>query len=113
MLLSGSLRPILSYPILSDRKQRVVKGNLSSNLAYVRFDKPQGSVLGHKLLIAYVNGFCELKLPQARLFTRADDTAIVFYAKTWDEVKVMTENGLRVVSDWLKCNLLTLNVDKT
>lgn len=39
------------------------------------------------------------------------DTEIVFYAKTWDEVKVVTENGIRIVSDWVQRNHLTLNVD--
>lgn len=53
----------------SDRKQRVVMGNLSSDLAFVRFGTPQGSVLEPTLFIVFVNGLCELELPQARLFT--------------------------------------------
>lgn len=54
-----------------------------------------------------------MQLPKAAISTYADDTAIIFSADTWEDVKTVTENGLYLVANWLKQNILTLNVSKT
>lgn len=43
----------------------------------------------------------------------ADDTALLFSAKTRVEVYEYAQNGFNIVSNWLRNNLLTLNTDKT
>lgn len=43
----------------------------------------------------------------------ADDTALVFYGKTWEEARAEAEIGLQVVIRWLRRNILTLNTAKT
>jgi hypothetical protein len=47
------------------------------------------------------------------IFSYADDTAIVFTAKTWDKLKSRTEAELARIATWLNIHLLSLNVKKT
>ena len=47
------------------------------------------------------------------IFAYADDTALIFHAKTWRDVYVSAQQGFNAVSSWLAGNLLTVNVDKT
>lgn len=54
-----------------------------------------------------------MSIKNAKIFSYADDTAIVFTGPSWHEVKVFTEQGLAQVNKWLKNNLLTLNASKT
>lgn len=98
---------------LNNRTQRVVLDGQCSDPATVNFGVPQGSVLGPTLFIIYINDLCSTTLPQAKIFTYADDTAIVFHGKTWEELQACVENGLQVVANWLQNNLLTLNIKKT
>lgn len=98
---------------LSGRTQRVRVGNIVSNRADVTYGVPQGSVLGPTLFLIYINELCDMQLEGARVFSYADDTAIVFAAHTWSEVGRMAEDGLAKVARWLSTNLLTLNIQKT
>jgi exonuclease III len=98
---------------LSDRKQRVKLGEYISDDEYVSYGVPQGSVLGPTLFLAYINDLCDMAVANAKVFSYADDTAIVFVGKTWIEAKTNAEQGLAQVSKWLRLNLLTLNTDKT
>ena len=107
----GPLEWFRSY--LCNRTQRVVLADHHSDSATVNFGVPQGSVLGPTLFIIYINGLCSTELPQAKIFTYADDTAIIFHGKKWEEVQCNVENGLKLVANWLQQNLLTLNIEKT
>lgn len=88
-------------------------GDLYSNEEEVIFGVPQGSVLGPLLFLVYINELCELRNSGGKIFSYADDTAIVYIGGTWDEVRAKAERGLVVVDRWLKANLLTLNIAKT
>lgn len=98
---------------LSDRNQRVSIGDSVSDYAEIKFGVPQGSVLGPTLFLAYINDLCSTKLINARIFTFADDTAIIFYANSWDRLRYVAQKGLDNVSEWLQRNLLHANISKT
>lgn len=99
---------------LTNRKQRVKLDEecISEDIS-VSCGIPQGSVLGPTLFLIYVNDLCNMNIKNAKIFSYADDTAIVFSGTSWAETKVYTEQGLAQISKWLKNNLLTLNTSKT
>lgn len=98
---------------LSERKQKIKIGNTISSEETVQFGVGQGSVLGPTLFLIYINTLCSMKIEGGLLFSYADDTAIVFSAATWDEVRKTAERGLARIAAWLDLNLLTLNTTKT
>lgn len=98
---------------LSHRTQRVKIGNLLSTETTITYGVPQGSILGPSLFLIYVNDLCNMAIPNAKIFTYADDTAIVFSGETWPEVFAEAESGMTKIIKWLNTNLLTLNIDKT
>lgn len=98
---------------LNNRSQRVTIDGIYSPDAQVSFGVPQGSVLGPTLFLIYINCLCSLTIQNCRIFTFADDTALIFYGSTWDEVRQYAEIGLHKTAKWLSQNLLTLNISKT
>lgn len=98
---------------LNNRTQAVKIGNNLSAKRNVGFGVPQGSVLGPTLFLIYVNNLCNIELPGSKVITFADDTVILFQQKTWSDVKSSAEIGLKKIIEWLDCNLLTLNLNKT
>jgi hypothetical protein len=107
------LRLLQDY--LTKRKQRVKLGDHSctSEDEDVTYGVPQGSVLGPTLFLAYINDLCDMKIPLAKIFSYADDTAIVFTGTSWEDTQKITETGLEMVNVWLRNNILTLNTTKT
>lgn len=97
---------------LRGRKQKVVLGEHKSEELVTRYSVPQGTVLGPPLYLVYSNELCNLPL-KGKTIAFADDTAIIFKGKTWEEVFTTAENELRKVTKWLNDNLLTLNIQKT
>lgn len=98
---------------LHERKQRVKIGEVVSKDISVTYGVPQGSVLGPTLFLLYINDLCSMAVEDGHIFSYADDTAIVFSGRSWDEVKHKAEKGLAKVDEWLKINLLSLNIAKT
>lgn len=77
------------------------------------FGVPQGSVLGPPLFLVYINELCNLSNSGGKIFSYADDTAIVYFGDTWEAVCTKAEQGLVNIDRWLKANLLTLSIPKT
>lgn len=98
---------------LTDRRQYVLINGIKSKEETVLFGVPQGSVLGPTLFLIYINDLCALSLPNCKIITYADDTALLVNGRSWQEVCARSEDTLRVVMKWLRANLLTLNVSKT
>jgi hypothetical protein len=101
---------IKSY--LQGRKQFVSMNNHKSKLMSISCGVPQGSILGPKLFILYINDMCNVtQLFNYILF--ADDTNL-FCSN--DDVKVLNRQvneGLVKLKRWFAVNKLSLNVEKT
>lgn len=54
-----------------------------------------------------------MKPDNGRVFSYADDTAIVFSGDTWKSVYHSAEKGLFEIANWLNAHLLALNISKT
>ena len=98
---------------LRDRKQSVkVPSGEKSELKKVNLGVPQGSVLGPLLFLLYMNdlAFC---VPEFQTILFADDTSLSLAGQNYNQLLVEFNQLLGRVSDWLRVNLLSLNVSKT
>jgi hypothetical protein len=101
---------IKSY--LDRRKQFVKLGNHSSNCFDIACGVPQGSVLGPKLFILYINDICQVsKLLYMVLF--ADDTNVFCSGDDLDTLQKNINEELYKLKLWFDWNKLSLNVSKT
>ncbi|KAJ8711336.1 hypothetical protein PYW07_008578 [Mythimna separata] len=98
---------------LRDRKQSVKMNDEYSQEVDIVYGVPQGSVLGPTLFLVYINDLCDLDIDKGQIITFADDTVLLFKAKTWADINSIANKGLRRVATWLDNNLLTFNAQKT
>lgn len=98
---------------LTERGQLVKLGSHTSNVHQTTYGVPQGSILGPTLFIVYMNDIHSLSIPSAEIICYADDTAILFSGKSWEETFQSAERGMSTIHKWLQMNLLTLNTKKT
>lgn len=68
--------------------------------------------LGPLLFILYINDILSA-IPPDTILSYADDTAVIATGVNWDDAQNNMNNFLRVISEWLAVNRLSLNVDKT
>lgn len=105
---------LLFSDYLSNRLQCVKIGQqTSTELENSGFGIPQGSILGPTLFLIYINDLCSQSIHNGIIMSYADDTAILFSAKSKEEVYEHAQKGFNIVTNWLQNNLLTLNPDKT
>jgi hypothetical protein len=97
---------------LENRDQAVQLGNILSSRKILTYGVPQGTVLGPILFIIYINDLCAINI-NGKVFTYADDTALVFKGNNWKEVYTQANRSLQTVYNWLNSNKLTLNKSKT
>lgn len=98
---------------LTDREQCVKIDNFHSEYLQVNYGIPQGSILGPTLFLIYINDLCRLSIEQGKIISFADDTVLLFQAKTWKEVFELAQKGFNKTYTWLRENILTLNHTKT
>lgn len=92
----------------------IVSGwQLVSDEAEQTFGVPQGSVLEPTIFLIYINELCNLNSNNTKVFSCADDTAMVITGKSWEIIQRDAESALAITSLWLRKNLLTLNTSKT
>lgn len=96
---------------LTNRKQFVELGAIKSPLLQIQCGVPQGSILGPILFILYIN---DLPLSSELLpIIYADDTNLFLGGRDPVGVVQSINRELIKISDWITCNRLSLNVDKT
>ena len=73
---------------------------------------PQGSILGPLLFLIYMNDIYRSS-PLLKFILFADDTTLLFSAKTLLELTTVVNHELQNVSEWFRVNRLSLNISKT
>lgn len=101
---------ITSY--LQNRKQRVKVNGFMSDFCEVKTGVPQGTILGPLFFILYINDLL-INLPEDIILSYADDTSVIATDMNWQIAELKMNNYLKLISDWLALNELSLNVDKT
>ena len=81
---------------LGDRLQYVHMNNVDSDKEHITFGVPQGSVLGPKLFILYINDICNI-LKQMSCVLFADDTSLCCSGEHLDQLLNIVQNELRIL----------------
>jgi len=97
---------------LSNRRQRVKKGNQYSDWGTVLGSIPQGSALGPLLFLVYVNDMPS-QVSHGCLLQFADDTCLICSGDSADAVAQMLQEDLRVLSQWIMTSKMKLNLKKS
>ena len=97
---------------LSDRLQYVNMNSIDSQKKSITYGVPQGSVLGPKLFIMYINDVCEI-LSRMSCVLFADDTSLCCSGTDLDQLLDTVQEELSVLKKWFDVNKLSLNISKT
>ena len=97
---------------LNNRRQFVKMGDTSSSCLDITCGVPQGSVLGPKLFLLYINDIVNVSdLFKFVLF--ADDTNILYAGDNLEDLLEGVSTELLKLKKWFNLNKLSLNVNKT
>ena len=97
---------------LSNRHQYVTINGFDSSQLEIQCGVPQGSTLGPLLFLLYINDL-RYSLQKSIASHFADDTSITYSSKKLKTLETILNTDLKGISDWLKANRLSLNVDKS
>ena len=97
---------------LSDRNQFVVFKSHYSQKLPIACGVPQGSILGPLLFLIYINDIVNTSSVLSYILF-ADDTNLFFSHKNLNTLKLTLNVELNKVTQWFKCNKLSLNLKKT
>ena len=97
---------------LTNRKQYVSINDFFSQKKIVRCGAPQGSTLRPLLFLIYINDLNNT-LDKCRVHNFADDTYLLFGNKCPSEISCVINNELKLMTDWLRANKLSLHESKT
>ena len=108
--IAGSLLKWIS-DYLSDRTQRVTVKSCVSSTRSVNAVVPQGSVLGPRLFLIYVNDIADSLLSLTRLF--ADDSSLFYSTSSILDLQGIINHDLQILLAWAKQWLVNFNPLKT
>lgn len=97
---------------LKGRRQVVRVGSGISCSLDITSGVPQGSTLGPILFLIYVNDLLQIKI-SGRIYSFADDTSVLFTAKSKSELITKINKDLRKLSAWFWTHKLYANLEKT
>lgn len=97
---------------LQDRHQYVQVNNVKSDYRIMTHGVPQGSVLGPKLFIMYINDVCEA-VDKLSCILFADDTSLYLSGQDMKQLQRSIEDGLSRIKSWFDINKLSVNLNKT
>ena len=97
---------------LTNRSQFVFLNGCRSSFAPVPCGVPQGSLLGPLLFITYINDI-QMSSDRLSFILFADDSNLFFSHSNPNHLLNTINTELIQVSDWIKANKLSLNVQKT
>ena len=103
---------LLLKSYLNNRKQFVSINGFDSNINTIKCGVPQGSCLGPLLFLIYINDF-RYCLNKTNTGHFADDTYIMYSSKKLKTIETVINHELKLVSNWMNLNKLSLNSDKT
>jgi len=108
----NSLNLLKSY--LSDRSQFVEFNNITSEPFKIKCGVPQGSILGPLMFIIYINDLPNTTNSFSPIIY-ADDTTLLTSLNftSLNNSYPSLNQELNLISDWLKVNKLSLNIEKT
>ena len=105
-----ALQWIHSY--LSERQQSVKFNGNNSTHRNITCGVPQGSILGPLLFFLYINDLSAVSdITFPIMF--ADDTNLFIQGKDPNEMELKLTNEIAKLTNWLKANKLSLNINKT
>ena len=94
---------------LTDRKQRVIVNNVTSDWIPVISGVPQGSVLGPCLFVIYINDIDDAV--SSKILKFADDTKITASISSVEERNILQTDLTRLM-EWSEAWQMKLNVNK-
>jgi hypothetical protein len=102
---------------LENRKQKVQlfnsgSGKCCSSWGTVKNGVPQGFILGPLLFLIYIIDLLSVQSTNNKILLYADDTSILVSGTNINEIQVRTKLILNSLSQWFKCNSLSLNLKK-
>ena len=96
---------------LTERRQYVVYGDISSSTQPISYGVPQGSILGPLLFLLYINDISNAL--NVNILSFADDTTIYLSDVNIKNLYKMANSELKLLKNWLNANKLALNIEKT
>lgn len=105
-----ALSLIKSY--LTSRTQYTTINGVSSEIQYIKYGVPQGSVLGPVLFLLYINDIVNIQ-GCSNIILYADDTNVFFSGREIGNLFEQANIWLQQLSLWLNANKLQLNITKT